>query len=125
MCVGTGVIDMAFYELLDDTNKTLELLTREAASSSTAEGGSHLGCISLGSARSPPSCRAPCSTRYQSGPGGDRGGAGLRDRGTAGQWPPEDYGHSARICLPLSERCPRTSAVPGNDRPAARFTWPT
>jgi allantoin racemase len=49
MCVGTGVIDMAFYELLDDTAKTLDLLVREGRK--LVDRGAEvliLGCISLG-----------------------------------------------------------------------------
>jgi allantoin racemase len=49
MCVGTGVIDMAFYELLDDTTKTLDLLVREGRK--LVDRGAEvliLGCISLG-----------------------------------------------------------------------------
>jgi Asp/Glu/hydantoin racemase len=49
MCVGTGVIDMAFYELLDDTAKTIDLLVREGRK--LVDRGAEvliLGCISLG-----------------------------------------------------------------------------
>lgn len=49
MCVGTGVIDMAFYEVLDDTAKTLELLTREGRKLIDRGAGTIiLGCMSLG-----------------------------------------------------------------------------
>jgi allantoin racemase len=49
MCAGQGVIDMAFYEVLDDTSKTLELLVRE--SRALLKRGAEtiiLGCMSLG-----------------------------------------------------------------------------
>jgi allantoin racemase len=49
MCVGTGVIDMAFHEVLDDTTKTLDLLVREGRR--LVDRGADvliLGCISLG-----------------------------------------------------------------------------
>jgi Asp/Glu/hydantoin racemase len=49
MCAGIGVIDMAFYELLDDTPKTLDLLVREGRKL-VGRGAEVLilGCISLG-----------------------------------------------------------------------------
>ena len=49
MCAGMGIIDMAFYELLDDTSKTLEILTREGRK--LVDRGAEtviLGCMSLG-----------------------------------------------------------------------------
>jgi allantoin racemase len=48
-CAGMGAIEMAFYEVLDDKRKSLELLTRE--SRKLAERGAEaiiLGCMSLG-----------------------------------------------------------------------------
>jgi allantoin racemase len=90
MCVGTGVIDMAFYELLDDTTKTLDLLVREGRK--LVDRGAEvliLGCISLGlgpfTAELSDALQIPVINPVR---GGDRRGAGVPDRGTAGQRAP-------------------------------------